>query len=62
MCEHSEMAVILLEDQLRVVSYVRENYSYVCQDVVMELHKYNANKYQFFQRFKSKHSITGRVN
>jgi len=56
------MVVVLPEDQFRVVSCVKENYSYVCQDVVMELHKYNADQYQFFQRFEGKHSITGRVN
>ncbi|KAF7330453.1 Arp2/3 complex subunit [Mycena venus] len=47
-------------DQLRVASKVKENYSYVCQDIVKEFRKYDADPYKHFERYEGEHSVTGR--
>ena len=62
MRECSKMAVVPPGDQLRVASRDKENYSYVCQDIVKEFCKYDADPYQCFQRFEGEHSFTGRVS
>lgn len=62
MRERGEMAVVPPEDQLKVAARVKENYSYVCQDIVKEFRKYDADPYQYFQRFEGEHSVTGRVS
>lgn len=59
--ERGETATIPPEDQLRVASRIKENYSYVCQDIVKEFRKYDADPYNMFQRFTGEHSVTGRV-
>ncbi|KAG0692190.1 actin-domain-containing protein [Suillus ampliporus] len=48
------------EDQLRVASRVKENYSYACQDIVKEFRKYDAEPYKYFERYGGEHSVTGR--
>ena len=60
--ERGEMAVVPPEDQLKVAGRIKENYSYVCQDIVKEFRKYDADPYQYFQRFEGEHSVTGRVS
>lgn len=55
------MATVPPEDQLRVASKVKENYSYVCQDIVKEFRKYDAEPYKHFERYEGEHSVTGRV-
>ena len=62
MRERGEMATVPPEDQMRVASKVKENYSYVCQDIVKEFRKYDADPYNMFQRYTGEHSVTGRVS
>lgn len=59
--ERGETATIPPEDQLRVANKIKENYSYVCQDIVKEFRKYDTDPYNMFQRFTGEHSVTGRV-
>ena len=56
-----EMANVPPEDQMRVASKVKENYSYVCQDIVKEFRKYDSDPYNMFQRYTSEYSVTGKV-
>jgi len=58
--ERGETATIPPEDQLRVAQKVKEDYSYVCQDIVKEFRKYDAEPYKYFERFEGEHSVTGR--
>ncbi|KIJ41966.1 hypothetical protein M422DRAFT_209110 [Sphaerobolus stellatus SS14] len=60
MRERGEMAVVPPDEQLKVASKVKEDYSYVCQDIVREFRKYDADPYQYFQRYDGEHSVTGR--
>lgn len=62
MRERGEMANVPPEDQLRVASKVKENYSYVCQDIVREFRKYDEEPYKYFERYEGEHSVTGRVS
>ncbi|GJJ07124.1 Arp23 complex subunit, actin nucleation center [Clathrus columnatus] len=58
--ERGDTANIPPEDQLKVASRIKEDYSYVCQDIVREFRKYDANPQDNFQRFESVHTVTGR--
>ncbi|CAE6426658.1 unnamed protein product [Rhizoctonia solani] len=58
--ERGETASIPPEDQLRVAQKVKEDYSYVCQDIVKEFRKYDTDPYKYFARFEGEHSVTGR--
>ncbi|KZT53503.1 actin-related protein Arp3 [Calocera cornea HHB12733] len=58
--ERGETATIPPEDQLRVAQKIKEDYSYVCQDIVKEFRKYDAEPYKYFERFEGEHSVTGR--
>ncbi|KAK2460899.1 hypothetical protein APHAL10511_007369 [Amanita phalloides] len=60
MRERGEMAQVPPEDQMRVAGKVKENYSYVCQDIVREFRKYDEDPYKFFERYDGEHSVTGR--
>jgi actin-related protein 3 len=62
MRERGETAAIPPEDQLRIAGKVKENYSYVCQDIVKEFRKYDVEPYKYFERFEGEHSVTGRVS
>lgn len=62
MRERGEMAQVPPEDQMRVASRVKENYSYVCQDIVREFKKYDEDPYKYFERYEGEHSVTGRVS
>lgn len=55
------MSAVPPEDQLRVASKVKEDYSYVCQDIVREFRKYDEEPYKYFERYEGEHSVTGRV-
>ena len=59
--ERGEMSAVPPEDQLRVASKVKEDYSYVCQDIVREFRKYDEEPYKHFERYEGEHSVTGRV-
>ena len=61
MRERGEMATVPPEDHLKVASRVKENYSYVCQDIVREFRKYDEEPYKYFARYDGEHSVTGRV-
>jgi actin-related protein 3 len=61
MRERGEMAQVPPEDQLKVAGKVKENYTYVCQDIVKEFRKYDAEPYKYFERYDGEHSVTGRV-
>ena len=61
MRERGEMANVPPEDQLKVAGKVKENYSYVCQDIVREFRKYDEEPYKYFERYEGEHSVTGRV-
>ncbi|KZS94247.1 Actin/actin-like protein [Sistotremastrum niveocremeum HHB9708] len=58
--ERGEMVTVPPEDQLRVASKVKENYSYVCQDIVKEFRKYDQDPMKYFARYDGEHSVTGR--
>ncbi len=61
MRERGEMAIVPPEDHLKVASKVKENYSYVCQDIVREFRKYDEEPLKYFERYDGEHSVTGRV-
>ena len=60
--ERGEMVNVPPEDQLRVAGRVKENYSYVCQDIVREFRKYDEEPLKYFERYDGEHSVTGRVS
>jgi actin-related protein 3 len=62
MRERNEMATVPPEDQMRIASRVKEDFSYVCQDIVKEFRKYDVDPYKHFERFEGEHSVTGRVS
>jgi actin-related protein 3 len=61
MRERGEMVTVPPEDQLKVAGKVKEDYSYVCQDIVKEFRKYDEEPYKYFVRYDGEHSVTGRV-
>jgi actin-related protein 3 len=62
MRERGEMATVPPEDQLRIAGKVKEDFSYVCQDIVKEFRKYDVDPYKHFERYEGEHSVTGRVS
>ncbi|GAW09089.1 Actin actin-like protein [Lentinula edodes] len=60
MRERGETVTIPPEDQLRVAGKIKENYSYVCQDIVKEFRKFDTEPYKYFERYEGEHSVTGR--
>jgi actin-related protein 3 len=60
--ERGELAAVPSEDHLRVASKVKEDYSYVCQDIVKEFRKYDAEPYKYFERYDGEHSVTGKAS
>ncbi|TIB73687.1 Actin/actin-like protein [Wallemia mellicola] len=58
--ERGETVSIPPEDQMRVSEKIKENYSYVCQDIVKEFRKYDQDPYNWFERYQGEHSVTGR--
>ena len=41
---------------------IKEDHTYVCQDIVKEFKRYDADPYKYFVRFAGEHSVTGRVS
>lgn len=58
--DRGEQAIIPPADQLRVAEKIKEDYTYVCQDIVKEIKKYDADPYKYFARFAGENSVTGR--
>ncbi|GAA5875963.1 hypothetical protein JCM1840_006233 [Sporobolomyces johnsonii] len=48
------------EDSLRVAEKIKEDYSYVCGDMVKEFGKYDREPEKFFATYEGEHSVTGR--
>jgi hypothetical protein len=40
---------------------IKEDYTYVCQDIVKEFKKYDGDPYRYFARFDGEDSVTGKV-
>ncbi|KAG5221373.1 Arp2/3 complex, actin nucleation center [Salix suchowensis] len=62
MRERGEMTAVPPEDHLKVASKVKEDYSYVCQDIVREFRKYDTEPYKYFERYEGEATVTGRVS
>lgn len=48
------------EDSLKVAEKIKEEYSYVCPDIVKEFQKYDRDPQQYFQKYEGVHGVTGR--
>ena len=59
--ERGETTAVPPEDQLRLASKVKEDYSYVCQDIVKEFRKYDAEPYKYFERYDGENSVSAKV-
>ena len=60
--ERGEMVNVPPEEHMKIASKVKENYSYVCQDIVKEFRKYDAEPYKYFERYEDEYSVTGKVS
>ncbi|PWN22489.1 putative ARP3-actin related protein [Microstroma glucosiphilum] len=58
--ERGEAANIPPEDSRRVAEKIKEDYSYVCQDIVREFRRYDEDPLKYFERFEGEHTVTGR--
>lgn len=58
--ERGEAANIPPEDSRRVAEKIKEDYSYVCQDIVREFRRYDEDPLKYFERFEGEHAVTGR--
>lgn len=58
--ERGESANIPAEDSRRVAEKIKEDYSYVCQDIVREFRRFDEDPYKYFARYDGEHSVTGR--
>jgi actin-related protein 3 len=61
MRERSEMAQVPPEDQLKVARKVKEDYTYVCQDIVKEFRKYDMEPCKYFEWYNGEHLVTSHV-
>jgi actin-related protein 3 len=59
--ERGESAAIPPEDSLRVAEKIKEDYAYVCGDIVKEFGKYDAEPSKWFKKYDGVHSVTQRV-
>lgn len=59
--DRGESSIIPPEDSLKVAEKIKENYSYVCGDMVKEFNKYDTDPGKFFSKYEGIHSVTGRV-
>ena len=48
------------EDSMDVARRIKEDYGYVCQDIVKEFKKYDEDPTKMFQTYQGVHSVTGR--
>ena len=58
--ERGESANIPAEDGRRVAEKIKEDYSYVCQDIVREFRRYDEDPYKYFERYQGENTVTGR--
>ncbi|KAG6374464.1 actin actin-like protein [Boletus reticuloceps] len=58
--ERGETIAVPPEDHLKLASRVKEDYSYVCQDIVKEFRKYDVEPYKYFERYDGENSVTGK--
>lgn len=49
------------EDSLRVAEKIKEDFSYVCGDMVKEFSKYDKEPSKYFGVYEGEHSVTGKV-
>ncbi|WFD49377.1 Arp2/3 complex subunit, actin nucleation center [Malassezia furfur] len=56
--ERGESAHIPPEDSRRVAEKIKEDYSYVCQDIVREFRRYDEDPYKYFARYDGENSVT----
>lgn len=61
MRERGEMTAVPPEDQLKIAGRAKEMYSYVCQDIVKEYRKYDAEPDKFFVKHEGENTVTGKV-
>ena len=59
--ERGELTNVPPEEHLKIAGKIKENYSYVCQDIVKEFRKYDQEPYKYFARYEGEHAVTGRV-
>ncbi|KAF9357192.1 Arp2/3 complex subunit, actin nucleation center [Mortierella sp. NVP85] len=52
--------MIPLEDSLSVAQKIKEEYSYVCPDIVKEFKKYDQEGDKYFKKYEGVHSVTGK--
>jgi thymidylate synthase ThyX len=50
------------EDSLRVAEAIKEDFSYVCPDIVKEFKKYDQEPDKHFKKYDGLHTVTGRVS
>lgn len=50
------------EDSLRIAEAIKEDYSYVCPDIVKEFKKYDQEPDKYFKKYEGIYSVTGKVN
>ena len=50
------------EDSLRVAEKIKEQFSYVCGDMVKEFGKYDKEPEKFYGVYEGEHSVTGKVS
>lgn len=58
--ERGESVNIPAEDSRRVAEKIKEDYSYVCQDMVREFRRFDEDPYKYFERYEGEHAVTGR--
>lgn len=58
--DRGESSIIPPEDNLRVSEKIKEDYAYVCGDMVKEFTKYDTEPAKWLKRFDGVHSVTGR--
>ena len=61
MRERGEMVSVPPEDQLKIAGRVKEMHSYVCQDIVKEYRKYDAEPDKHFVKYDGENTVTGKV-
>lgn len=47
---------------MRVAELIKEEYSYVCPDIVKEFKKYDQEPDKFFKKYNGIHTMTNRVS
>ena len=58
--QRGESANIPAEDSRRVAEKIKEDYSYVCQDMVREFRRFDEDPYKYFERYEGEHAASGR--